>query len=389
VITIGPGETITLHRVSATSVTAADFVFNQEATVENAGSMVVSDGAVLPLSGMISNTGTIALDSIGDQTQLQIIGNGITLEGGGRATLSGDAVIVGTSAASSLTNIDNTICGAGQIGSGDGTLTLINEKHGIIDADVAGGTLILDTGVTITNDGVLEATNGGALQIADGVIGSGSATISHGVLTFEAQSTMNVAFDSGAGTPSYGELVIGDPSGFSGQISGFTGTAADVSHSDAIDLEGINYSSASFSETYNAATGVLTVTDGSRSASLTFENFGGTFSFASDGHGGTLITDPPATSTAPSVSIAAAGEDTFVFHPGMGAETVNNFNPQDDTIELDHFANVQNQQQLAAAITSDAQGDAVIELGHGDSVTIPGVSTSYMQQHLQTLVHLH
>jgi hypothetical protein len=36
------------------------------------------------------------------------------------------------------------------------------------------------------------------------------------------------------------------------------------------------------------------VTDGSHSASLTFDDFNGTLDFASDGNGGTLITDPPA-----------------------------------------------------------------------------------------------
>ena len=51
VITIGAGETITLHGVNAASLTAADFVFNQTPVVENAGNMVVSDGAELPLSG--------------------------------------------------------------------------------------------------------------------------------------------------------------------------------------------------------------------------------------------------------------------------------------------------------------------------------------------------
>jgi VCBS repeat-containing protein len=90
-----------------------------------------------------------------------------------------------------------------------------------------------------------------------------------------------------------------------------------------------------------------------------------------------------------SISIGGPGNDNFVFAPGVGADTIVNFNPQADTIELNHFANVQNQQQLAEAITTDASGDAVIELGHGDSITIPGVSTSYMQQHLQSLVHLH
>ncbi len=73
----------------------------------------------------------------------------------------------------------------------------------------------------------------------------------------------------------------------------------------------------------------------------------------------------------------------------MGAETINNFNPQVDTIELDHFANVQNVQQLAALITPDAHGDAVIELGHNDSISHPRHDASYLQAHLQSLVHLH
>ena len=176
-ITDGPGETITLLGINAASLTAADFVFNQKPTIENAGGMVVSDGAVLPLSGTISNTATIALDSTGDQTELQIIGDGVTLQGDGRVTLSGDAAIVVTSAASTLINVDNTICGAGLIGAGDGALTLINETHGTVNANVPGGTLILDTDVTITNDGVLEATNGGTLQICDPVTGSGSAIV--------------------------------------------------------------------------------------------------------------------------------------------------------------------------------------------------------------------
>ena len=130
VITDGPGETIILHGINAASLTAADFVFNQKPTIENAGSMVVSDGAVLPLFGTISNTATIALHSTGDQTELQIVGDGVTLQDDGRVTLSGDAAIVVTSAASTLINVDNTICGAGLIGAGDGALTLINETHG-------------------------------------------------------------------------------------------------------------------------------------------------------------------------------------------------------------------------------------------------------------------
>jgi hypothetical protein len=472
-ITIGAGETITLNGVNAASLTAADFMFNQTPVIDNAGNMVVSDGAVLPLNGTIDNTGIIALNSTGDATELQIVGNGVTLEGGGQLTLSDNAanIIIGTGPNDTLTNVDNTISGAGQIGSGDGNLTLINEAHGTIDANVAGGTLTLETGTTITNDGILEATNGGTLQIDDPVIGNGNAIIAGGTLVFDAQSNVNVTFNNGTGTPTYGELVLGNPSDFSGQISGFTGTAPDTAHSDAIDLAGFDFASTTFSESSSNGNLVLTATDGSNVATLTFDDFNGTLSFASDGDKGTLITDPPPTAegaisftaggsndtysesvtqrgsgyvgtfslepvsasngsasldwqfdlghdqinfapgqtvtqsydvnvTDPqnpaenvnqtvSVSIGGPGNDNFVFQPGIGADTIINFNPQADTIELDHFANVQSVQQLASLITTDAHGDAVIELGHNDSITLPGVTTSYLQAHLQSLVHLH
>ena len=104
-----------------------------------------------------------------------------------------------------------------------------------------------------------------------------------------------------------------------------------------------------------------------------------------------VIFDPPATNSpsSPSVSIGGAGNDTFMFHPGEGTQTVNNFNPQHDSIELDLFANIQNVQELAAAITPDVHGGAVLELGHGDSIAIPGVSATSLQQNIQSLVHLH
>ena len=73
----------------------------------------------------------------------------------------------------------------------------------------------------------------------------------------------------------------------------------------------------------------------------------------------------------------------------MGTETLSNFNPQNDTIELDHFANVQSVQQLSSLITTDPHGEAFIDLGHSDGIAIPGVTASYLHAHLQSLVHLH
>ena len=62
VITIAPGESITLHGVDAAALTSANFVFDQTPLMDNAGTMTVSDGATLPLEGVVDNTGTIALE---------------------------------------------------------------------------------------------------------------------------------------------------------------------------------------------------------------------------------------------------------------------------------------------------------------------------------------
>src|SRR6202011_624137 len=50
-ITLGAGQSITLHGVDAASLTAGDFVFDQTPVTNNAGSIVIGDDAMLPLSG--------------------------------------------------------------------------------------------------------------------------------------------------------------------------------------------------------------------------------------------------------------------------------------------------------------------------------------------------
>lgn len=75
--------------------------------------------------------------------------------------------------------------------------------------------------------------------------------------------------------------------------------------------------------------------------------------------------------------------DHFVFTPGIGAETVTNFNAQQDTIELDQFANAQTVQELQSLITTDAHGDAVIALGHNDGITLAGTTAAELQQVIQ------
>jgi len=108
--------------------------------------MVISDGAILPLSGIIDNTGTIELNSTSNETDLELIEHGITLQGQGQVILSDSAenVIAGTVSDVTLTNVDNTISGAGHLG--DGVMVLVNE--GTI---IATGTnaLDIDTGTNV------------------------------------------------------------------------------------------------------------------------------------------------------------------------------------------------------------------------------------------------
>jgi hypothetical protein len=411
VVTVGSGETITLHGVDASLLTASNFEFDQTPTLDNSGTMTISDGAILPLSGVINNSGTIELNSTGDMTELQITGDGITLEGGGQIILSDSAgnEVVGTNHNAILTNVDNTISGVGEIGTGDGNLVLVNEAAGTIDANVAGGVLTLDTGNAIVNYGLLEATSGGTLQVQDAVIG-GAALISGGTMEFDAAASVAVTFDNGASGTSYGVLILIDPSHFTGDISGFAGTAPDLAHSDGIDVVGIDFNSAQFSDAYDSSTGVLTLSDGTDTASLQFSGFKGDiqdFHFAEDANGtGTLITDPPGLESSASVSLVSSDTtdsqqsasqieqnasvaiggtdgDHFVFTPGIGAETVTNFNVQQDTIELDQFASAQTVQELQSLITNDVHGDAVINLGSHDSITLPGVSADQLQQVVQ------
>ena len=62
---------------------------------------------------------------------------------------------------------------------------------------------------------------------------------------------------------------------------------------------------------------MLTVTDGTNTAYLNFDDFDGTFKFATDGGDGTYIYDPPAAGAkdAPATATTAAGNDHAAASP--------------------------------------------------------------------------
>jgi hypothetical protein len=263
--------------------------------------MTIGDGAMLPLSGIVNNTGTIALESAGNGTLLQVIQHGVTLEGGGQVILSdsGDNVITGTLGSVTVTNVDNTISGAGQLGAGQ--MILINE--GTI---IATGTnsLDIDTGTNIViNVGTLEATgsgglvidsdvensgllwaHGGNITLHGSVTGSGTALMD-GVATLEfgAASTANVTLNAAA----TGTLKLGDSFDFSGLVSGFNGD----DHLDLLDVAFGAGTTASYVENQAGTGGTLSVTDGVHTANIALlgQYSADGFTVAADDSFGTLL----------------------------------------------------------------------------------------------------
>jgi hypothetical protein len=148
------------------------------ATINNASNLVISDATHLTLGSTVNNTGTLSIASGGDSATLVIDANGATLTGKGTVALTDQSnnYIYGAAAADVLTNVDNTISGAGQIGNGQ--LTLINQSAGIIDGSAANNPLTIDTGTSglFNNAGTVEATGAGGLNILNST-GTNTGTI--------------------------------------------------------------------------------------------------------------------------------------------------------------------------------------------------------------------
>ena len=130
------------------------------------GLLVAQEAAILEMNGTITNQmgSLILVDADTGNARLNVQGN-TTLVGGGTLMLSqtggGGTAILGNSAI--LTNVDNTIQGAGNLGNEE--TDFINESAGIIRANVPGGILNIDPETNFINRGLLQDTADGILQL--------------------------------------------------------------------------------------------------------------------------------------------------------------------------------------------------------------------------------
>jgi large repetitive protein len=330
-------------------------------------------------------------------------------------TTADDTVIApaGTSAAYTVSIFNGELAQAHNLTINDANATIDDAGMLVLSGglNLAVGTFHLDggslqtalslsiaSGATFEGDGMVSVggpvsgtviasdTAGPALDFVNAVTGNGNFHINAGAtLEFggSVASGTTVTFDGGTG-----ELKLDAPGSFAATIAGFTGTAANAAHSDVIDLAGINETSTGFTETY--AGGVLTVSDGTNTANLTFSNFNDTFKFASDGNGGTLIYDPPVSATPnASASTGAAIEPghNFVFRPGLGAENAGSFTSGRDAFDLSHFANPPAAQWTPPTVPED-QTHFTADGAH-DYGTVAWILPQHLHAALTSGVHLH
>jgi hypothetical protein len=184
-------------------------------------------------------------------------------------------VIFGSDPSVTLTNVDNVISGAGQIG--EGQMTLVNEGSIIADGS---NPLVVDTGVNaVINSGTLESTgagglvvhsdlandgllwaNGGNIQLDGSLSGNGLALISGSAsLELGGSSNEQIRFDNNAS----GTLKLDHSVDFKGILAG-------LGEHDVIDLGDILAATASINYSANTAGtgGTLTVSDGAHTANI-------------------------------------------------------------------------------------------------------------------------
>lgn len=275
----------------------------------NSGQLTVAATKTLTLNGValdggaITNLGAIEITGTGSITNDALANHQLKVDSGQTLTLNGTTVTGGiisnagatlaVSTAKTVTLDDVTVNGGSITDNGTvhvdtaRTLTL----NGVA---VSGGNLTNDgtidttattslNGVGVANAGTIEATSG-VLKITGSVVGSGSIRVDAGAfleLNATVAAAQKIVYD-GAGSS---EVQL-DASTFGGQIQGMAAT-------DELDLRTIGYG-AHTTGTYvgDASGGVLTITDGTHSISMTLvgDYRHAHFAGASDGHGGTLVT---------------------------------------------------------------------------------------------------
>jgi hypothetical protein len=188
-------------------------------SVNNDGTVTISNNSSFGLTGGNTNSGVISMQSLGNATDLTINGV-VSLSGTGSVQMSNTTANRIYGAASTLTlGAGQSILGSGQVGAGtsmalvnNGTVAatqaqplIIHTTAGVTNNNVLradGGTLVLqNTNVTQGALGSLDAINGSTVQLSTASVTGGSFTSSSGgAIATAAGTTSSLSAVTNAGT---------------------------------------------------------------------------------------------------------------------------------------------------------------------------------------------
>ena len=153
----------------------------------NGGTVDFKGAGTLVVSNLNTTNGIL----IGAAGTLQLDVPTLELTGAGAVTLTSGSKVIGSTIGDTLENVNNTISGAGTIGTGDGKLTLQNDVLGIIDA--TGGTLEINASVTGVGTLEVGSVSGDTLKL-DSVSNAASLTFlgSAGTLELNTNGTLTL-----------------------------------------------------------------------------------------------------------------------------------------------------------------------------------------------------
>jgi hypothetical protein len=304
------------------------------------------------------------------------------------ATVTGStAAIAATTTATGSVSIDNFGIVTGNVVSGNATFH--NELAGIWNlagiSTFAGTSLIVNDGTvntvgtsSIASSGVLSISNAGTINVQSGALDIIAAVAGTGTFTIADGATLEFGGSVAAGEVvsfqgSHGTLILDHSlsSPFVGQIANLTGTASVHDNIDLLDLTWDGTESAHYLAT-TATSGVLTVEDGhGHSISFNLANYtgAGIFTTQDDGHGGTLVFDPPAP-TVPSafatLSVAANDAEESPSQSQAAASRADHFSLGEPLVSagthqgIDHFGDSANERGASFAANDLVESRSVI-----------------------------
>jgi hypothetical protein len=223
----------TLNNVSGTLGTIAQFATLDGSTgfgaVTIQGTYTGGANSTTNLLGTINNQGNIQVLNTGTV----LVQGDATLQGGGTVTLGGAKAIASLSGMT-LTNLDNTIQGTGNFILSN----LVNQSGGTINANVSGQSLSFGA-PTMTNAGLLEATNGGKLETGFGIFvttinnaGGTIAALDGGIVTLNNTTVMGGTLNNLSGTLETGVATL-DGSTAAGAVT-IQGTLTNVGRTEIL-----------------------------------------------------------------------------------------------------------------------------------------------------------